>query len=142
MTSDYHYNLEDQYLGTLSKTGGVWVFYGSSAGITATQESDADWAFFGNSDSEVGIQLESVDVNGDGLDDLIVTNHSASYLFYGPLSMPTDSYGSPRAATLQDADATFGVGGGVSTAGDQNQDGYEDILIGKETIYLFFGAPN
>ena len=56
-------------------------------------------------------------------------------------------------ADLSDADATFqGLSRGVSAAGDQNQDGYEDILVGGNScntyycnstdIYLFYGAPN
>ena len=74
-------------------------------------------------------------------------------LFYGPLTMPTYSNGDPRPANPSDVDASFeNLRYGVSSAGDQNQDGYEDILVGGVcancngdnyyNIYMFYGAPN
>ena len=89
-----------------------------------------------------------VDVDGDGKDDLLIGNGDwrigyDSVLFYGPLTPPTDSNGDPRIAIYSDVDATFeNLRYGVSSAGDQNQDGYEDIWVGGGTIHLFYGAPN
>ena len=59
----------------------------------------------------------------------------------------TDSSGNARDALISDADATFGGHySGVANAGDQNQDGYDELMVGGESngksIYLFYGAPN
>ena len=96
------------------------------------------------------------DVNGDGIQDLIVGAPSydgvagfagRAYLFYGPFT------GDINAA---DADAiisaeSFGdnLGFSVASAGDVNNDGFDDIIVGARSndangiqagrVYLFYG---
>ena len=126
--------------------------------------------FNGNANGDFsGISVSSAgDVNGDGLNDLLIgakfadpggSNRGQSYLVYG---QPTDS---PLTGALNLADvggtlagATFnGIatsdrsGNSVSSAGDVNGDGLNDLLIGayradpggsnRGQSYLVYGQP-
>ena len=88
------------------------------------------------------------DVNGDGYDDLIIGAHEAgrngdrsgeTYVVYGGASAP----GTNGVLDLSDLDGTNGFilngidgidysGGSVSSAGDVNGDGYDDLIIGAD----------
>ena len=127
-------------------------------GVTGTQIADAHWEFYGDTNYRVVSQL-AADVDGDGRDDLLITKNSelTSFLFYGELIRPTDSNVDAVPARIAHADATIQTGeSGAANAGDQNLDGYEDLLIGgycpnniyplagrgdDYPIYLFHGAP-
>ena len=136
ISSQYNKSYYDLYRGTLQRSGQVWVFYGSANGLNATDVSDADWTAYGDneftsSELRFGLNIDVSDVNGDGVDDLLVTSRKGSFLYYGPLQTYSDANGDPRNANSSDADATFlHLSTGVANVGDQNGDGYEDILIG------------
>ena len=86
------------------------------------------------------------DVNGDGYDDLIIGAYSAdpngdlsgeTYLVYGGASAPgTDgvldlsNLNGTNGFTLTGIDANDQSGRSVSSAGDVNGDGYDDLIIG------------
>lgn len=99
------------------------------------------------------------DINGDGLDDIIVGNFnvyadesSLPYILFG---RPT---GFPPVVTAADFDGNRGFivkdssvydyefrGGSVSGAGDLNQDGIDDLIIGVPEIdrsYVIFGKSD
>ena len=97
------------------------------------------------------VAIEPNDKDADERDDLLFSssNTGDGYLFYGMLMLSTDNNGDPRNARPDDSDATFlGPKRGVTAVGDQNQDGYEDILVGgnqgsgSTDIYVFYGAPS
>ena len=78
---------------------------------------------FGHSVSSAG------DFNGDGLDDVIVGSHLGAYVVFGK----TDS------SEVKTEDLKKGIGGfslsgfdgnSVSSAGDFNGDGYDDLIVG------------
>ncbi len=128
----------------------------------ATFNGSADYDHSGFSVSTAG------DVNGDGLDDLLIGADSANvagsqrgqtYLVYGRLGSNWLS-GSINLAELGDAvaGATFNgsadydhSGISISTAGDVNGDGLDDLLIGADSAdaagtdrgetYLVYGQP-
>jgi hypothetical protein len=99
--------------------------------------------YFGYSVASAG------DVNGDGYDDIIVgaygynSNTGRAYLYYGGLIMNTVAdmvfTGVP--------DSWFGIS--VSTAGDANGDGYDDVIVGAYgyssstgRAYIYYGGSN
>ncbi|WP_415380968.1 hypothetical protein [Halosimplex sp. TS25] len=111
-------------------------------------DADVKYAGEGTSDTAGWTVSEAGDVNGDGVDDLIIgaprndsagPNSGAAYIVYGPAD--------PGEVNLSDADVTLrGVesndlaGWSVSTAGDVNGDGLDDVVIGAP--YNDSAAPN
>ena len=102
-----------------------------------------------------GISVSSAgDVNGDGYDDLIIGAHRAdpngdsqageTYVVYGGASAPSrdgmldlSSLNGTNGFILTGIDARDYSGFSVSSAGDINGDGYDDLIIGA-----FRAAPN
>ncbi|WP_442506620.1 beta strand repeat-containing protein [Novipirellula sp. SH528] len=108
-----------------------------TAGITIFGAGEGD--FSGGSVSSAG------DVNGDGFDDLLIGAYRAdasgnvksgagdSYVIFGGASLPTTidlaNLGT-AGITIFGADVTDFSGISVSSAGDVNGDGFDDLLIG------------
>ena len=133
--------------------GIVNVYQGSSSGLSST----ASWSAEGNqANAYFGLAVSSAgDVNGNGIDDLIIGAPNASgdqlhegkaYVFLGIASglSPTPSW----TAEGNQADAHFGEA--VSTAGDLNHDGRSEVVVGAPdydwaevdagAVYVFFGS--
>ncbi len=113
--------------------GRTFLFYGSAAGLSATAnwtaESDQSSAYFGQSVATAG------DVNGDGYSDVIVGapyydngegNEGRAFVYYG--SAAGLSAAANWTAESNQTSALFGQS--VATAGDVNNDGYSDVVIG------------
>lgn len=115
-----------------SDVGAVFVHYGAANGISTTHSTlygDQNGSRFGAAVSGAG------DVNKDGYADIVVgaqyysrtvTNEGAAFVFLGSptgvITVPQRGLGGGQLAAL--------FGSAVSTAGDVNKDGYDDILIG------------
>lgn len=104
-----------------------------------------------------GFQVsEAGDVNNDGYDDVLIgaSENSAAgsqagraYLFFGGNNMDNDTD-----VIFTGAFANDGFGHSVSTAGDVNNDGYDDVIMGAPAqdttgvnagrLYLFFGGQD
>ncbi len=112
--------------------GAAFIFPGTPTGLNSnflwTLESNNAGALFGRSVSSAG------DVNNDGFSDVIigapwysnVENHEgALFVWHGSASGPA---GLPLVLESNQADAEFGFF--VSSAGDVNNDGYNDVIVG------------
>jgi hypothetical protein len=126
--------------GYSSNTGRVYVYYGGSSmdntvDVTITGEASGD--FFGASLDAEG------DVNNDGYDDVIVasnqysSNAGRAYVFLGGSSMDNTA----DVTMGGTADSRFGLS--VSGAGDVNNDGYDDVIVGSPFYDVpgFLGIP-
>ncbi|HRH54814.1 MAG TPA: FG-GAP-like repeat-containing protein, partial [Chitinophagales bacterium] len=132
--------------------GFVYIHYGSASGISATPnivlESNREAAFFGYSVACAG------DRNADGFDDIIIganefTNDDVqegrAFIYYGAALGITDM---PN-ATFESDKSYSNFGAAVSGAGDVNNDGFDDLIIGASdysdahsnegAIYFYLG---
>lgn len=100
--------------------------------------------------SNFGYSLCTLDLNSDGMTDLVVgaPHHytagtgGAIYIYTTPRSgLKADT---PYTRILGLPDSQFGIG--LSTAGDLNQDGFEDLVVGAPfeegggTVYIYSGS--
>lgn len=122
-----------RYDGDLVDEGRAIIYHGSAAGLSTapswTVEGNQTGALFGVSVSTAG------DVNNDGFDDVIVGAHrydnghsdeGGAWVYHGSATgvSTTPSWSGEGGQTL----AFYGKS--VSTAGDVNNDGYDDVIVG------------
>ncbi|MFZ1320774.1 MAG: FG-GAP-like repeat-containing protein, partial [Ignavibacteria bacterium] len=123
----------------------VFAYYGS---VNRGMSDPADWTayesefpLFGYSISDAG------DVNGDGFGDIIISSTSNAYSFSKATVYYGSSIGLPSAYNWQHEFYQI-LETIVSSAGDFNNDGYDDIIIGDErsngnpAAFLFFGSQS
>lgn len=127
--------------GYTSSTGAAYLIYGRSANYTESTDLSDVARFSGESTNDAAGSVSSVgDVNHDGYDDFLVgaqynseggVDSGAAYLIYGK----ADDYSDTNlSSTVKFLGAIAGDKAGytVSTAGDVNNDGYDDLLVSAE----------
>ncbi|MCA9010383.1 MAG: FG-GAP repeat protein [Planctomycetaceae bacterium] len=154
-----------------SNSGESYVVFGRSGGFASALDLsslDGNNGFRLNgvdaADSS-GVSVSSAgDVNGDGFDDLIVgadgtyagANHSGqSYLVFGKSggfasALDLSSLDGSNGFRMNGVDAGDLSGGSVSSAGDVNGDGFDDLIIAADhgganhngESYVVLGKPN
>jgi hypothetical protein len=127
-----------EYSAGEASEGAAFVFLGSASGIadgnpsTAAAQLESDQA-----DALLGFVAPAGDVNRDGYDDLIAgarsydageTDEGAAFVFLGSASGIAGRNPSTAAAQLESGQADAFLLG-VSSAGDANDDGYDDVAV-------------
>src|SRR5262249_2712292 len=92
------------------------------------------------------------DINGDGLDDVIVcaTNSGVSYVVFGTASgfaadFDVATLDGSNGFVLASSVFNSGVGEPVASAGDVNGDGFDDLIVPRESgagAYVVFGKSS
>jgi len=135
------------------QAGRVYLFYGPISG--SLSDTDADAIISGAAFDEVGRSVAGVgDLNGDGFDDILIGTDIAggfsqgqAFLFNGPLSGERDVLSADAVITGSFSNESFGAW--VASAGDVNNDGVQDIIVGAPRFpldgadtgraYIFYG---
>lgn len=152
-----------------SNSGSTYVIFGSEAPTTpedlTTLAPPQGFRIDGAATSDKSGRTVSGagDVNGDGYDDLIIgalgvgsgstSNAGASYVVFGSASPANLNLGSPGSGwgfRISGAARSDKSGTSVSGAGDFNDDGYDDVIVGAPeadanggnsgAAYVIFGA--
>ena len=131
-----------------NNSGEIYVVYGAATGIPANIDvatlNGTNGVMIGGAlvDAEAGNSVSSAgDVNGDGIDDLVIGARGENYSTGGAYVVFGQTGGLGTGVDLSTLDGTNGfrivgteengeAGYSVSMAGDINGDGFEDIIIG------------
>lgn len=146
---------DDEVLGDLgNKAGKFWIFNGNAAGINTTPFMSCVGIV---EDANLGVSMDRAgDVNGDGFKDL----HVGGYIFLIGDGMLCTFHGG---AAGPDGIPDFMVAGGasdtsffainLSSAGDLNGDGFDDVVVGAPRfdalgvyqagkLHVHYGGPD
>jgi hypothetical protein len=137
---------DDLGIGAPDSTCRYWVFFGPLSGDTSI--TSATFTRIGDYGNEAGHGSDIADVDGDGVDDLLVgayeddtigNNAGAVYVEYGPLGPSTSFLIDAADAVLYGESRLAYAGRYVRSGGDVDGDGAADILVAAP--YASGGAP-
>jgi hypothetical protein len=133
--------------GAVPNNGKAWVYAGSPAGL----ETTAQWTIEGTAeDDRLGSVVNGGDVNGDGIDDLLIGSHlhEGAFLGGGRIELFLGGADGPASAPSWTvvgtaANQTIGIRKRLS-AGDLDGDGFSDVAYSTTTgrlAWVHYGGP-
>ena len=151
IVSALSYDILDGCCYEINNAGMVFIFHGNATGVSSTPNS---LLFLYENETAYGVDVASAgDVNGDGFDDVLVGSNTwwdapgATFLYYGSSTGVPNAYGWSDSGPEEDY---FGTS--VSSAGDVNGDGYDDVVISGPggggwvgsmyDVYIYHGGPS
>lgn len=141
--------------GDVDNSGRAYLYYGSATGLSLTPDWEAPPPVLNASGFFGGMAASAGDVNGDDYDDIMISmvnydnaasDEGAVFVWYGSDTGLSANY--DWMARGDNVWAHFGWG--LGTAGDVNDDGYDDIIAGAlrydggtiSHAYVWHGSPN
>jgi len=141
--------------GAYDKSGRAYLYYGSATGLSLTPDWEASPPVLNANGFFGGMAASAGDVNGDEYDDVMIsmvnydnafTDEGAVFVWYGSETGLGTNYD-----WMARGNATYAhFGWGLGTAGDVNDDGYDDIIVGAlrydggtvSHAYVWHGSAN
>ena len=112
--------------------GAFFVYHGSATGISTTA---AKMGESNQAGATLGVSVSSINVNGDGYSDVVVganyydngeTDEGAAFVYHGSAT----GISTTAAKMVESNQSNAQLGFSVSGAGDVNNDGYNDVIVG------------
>ena len=129
------------YDRNVNSGGAAFVFLGGPAGIASATVASAATKISLDLPSQIlGSSVAGAgDVNGDGYDDVIVADDQrftvgpfagAAFVFHGSATGVANATPATAATKIESDQAAAFLGSSVAGAGDVNDDGYDDVIVG------------